>query len=140
MIILENREAKTASFCNNDLKHLIEFTNVVVLVDDEWITICPTSNDYVFLKTRTSETTIVRTDTIFNPYVSFVYDVEETTDVIEPDDEESALPNNIIYIDGNREDEYLPIHIDPIPVEMDDVVPNDFGGVTPINVSNISRP
>lgn len=139
MIILENREAKTASFCNNDLKHLIEFTNVVVLVDDEWITICPMSNDYVFLKTRTSETTIVRTDTIFNPYVSFVYDVEETTDDTEPD-EEDVLPDNTVYIDGNREEEFLPIHVDPISVVMDDVELNDFGGVTPINVSNISRP
>lgn len=138
MIILENREAKTAFFCNNDLKHLIEFTNVVVLVDDEWITICPTSNDYVFLKTRTSETTIVRTDTIFNPYVSFVYDVEETTDDTEHD--EVALPDNIIYIDENREEEFLPIHIDPIPVVMDDVELNNFGDVTPINISNISRP
>ncbi|MBR4624470.1 MAG: hypothetical protein IKO56_02915 [Alphaproteobacteria bacterium] len=138
MIILENREAKTASFCNNDLKHLIEFTNVVVLVDDEWITICPTSNDYVFLKTRTSETTIVRTDTIFNPYVSFVYDVEETTDDTEHD--EVTLPDNIIYIDENREEEFLPIHIDPIPVVMDDVELNNFGDVTPINISNISRP
>lgn len=96
MIILENREAKTASFCNNDLKHLIEFTNVVVLIDDdgEWITICPTLNDYVFLKTRTSETTIVRTDTIFNPYVSFVYDVKETKDDTELDFEEDALPDD----------------------------------------------
>ena len=132
MIILENREAKTASFCNNDLKHLIEFTNVVFLVDDEWITICPTSNDYVFLKTRTSETTIVRTDTIFNPYVSFVYDVEETTDDTEHD--EVTLPDNIIYIDENREEEFLPIHIDPIPVVMDDVELNNFGDVTPISI------
>lgn len=96
MIILENREAKTASFCNNDLKHLIEFTNVVVLIDNdgEWITICPPLNDYIFLKTRTSETTIVRTDTIFNPYVSFVYDVEETTDDDVPDVEDDALPDD----------------------------------------------
>lgn len=115
MIILENREAKTASFCNNDLKHLIEFTNVVVLIDDdgEWITICPTSNDYVFLKTRTSETTIVRNDTIFNPYVSFVYDVEETTDDDVPDVEDDALPDDTTNTDDVVEDEHFPIYVDP---------------------------
>ena len=90
MIILENRETKSATLCNNDLKHLCEYTNVIVSTDDneEWIKICTLSNGYVLLKTYAKETTILRTDSIFTHNMSFVYNVEESEEVQQEQDEE----------------------------------------------------
>ena len=100
MIILENRETKSATLCNNDLKRLCEYTNVVVSIDDkgEWVNICTSSNDYILVKVPASETTILRTDSNFIPYMSFVYDVEASEE--EPDDNTSDTDNSdIVFSD-----------------------------------------
>lgn len=121
MIILENRESKTATLCNNDLKHLCEYSNVIVSIDDkkEWVTICTSTNDYILLKTPVGETTILRTDSIFIPYMSFVDDVvvseeepdDETPDSDNPDDvlpdvddmtQEVINHHNQVYLDINN--------------------------------------
>ena len=112
MIILENRESKTATLCNNDLKRLCEYTNVVVSIDDkgEWVNVCTSSNDYILLKTPASETTILRTDSNFIPYMSFVYDVEVVEEESDDDTSDTDNPGVVLPDDEDMAQEVINHH------------------------------
>ena len=123
MIILENREAKSATLCNNDLKHLCEYTNVVVSMIGEWVNVCTSSNDYILLKTPASETTILRTDSNFIPYMSFVYDVEASEE--ESDDDTSDTDNSdIVLPDVDDMSQEIINHHNHEYLEINDIIVN----------------
>lgn len=96
MIILEDRTNKTASFCNDDLKHLCEFTNVVVDKSSfkDYICIKTVNDDCILLTTREDSTTIIRTDPFVVPYMTIVYEVEDLEEPVEDEDEDDNESEN----------------------------------------------
>lgn len=84
MILLENKKEKKVVFCNDDLKHLYEFENALIIYNDnkDMLFVVTSTNEYILLSAPTNMFCVIRTDEKVNKNVAYTYEIndEETED------------------------------------------------------------